>query len=515
MSNWKNKVGKIALATAVTGGLLAGCSQGEKPGSSSDAKEDGVVLGQKEVTLNMMTFSHTNWPYKEDWPVYRYLKEKTGISFKVQPVMNDYSTTMNLAISSGEVPDLMMVNSLSAANTHGESGAFINFFDHLDQMPNYKKFLDEHPEVKASILSPDGKNYFLPLYGLEQQSRRSWLYRDDVFKKHDLKPPTTYDELYTVAKKLKELYPDSYPLAVFNGLSPLINMAPAFGTHSDFYYDEAKKEWRYGPTEDNYKLMVSYMNRFYKEGLVAPDFMAHKRKQFNDLLLQNKAFIASDYIGIMDELPLTLGEKASAFSLDYMNPPVGSPEGKSQNMLAGFMGDGFAIASKSKERDLLLKYVDFLFSEEGIELVTWGKEGETFKTENGVRKFNEDYKEFGDLRKKTGLATTGAHFVLDMKAYDSLYSPKMREAMKKIGNHETKAQPRLSYTNEENEVLSMVGATVKKYREEQVAKFILGQKSLDEWDAYVKESNQLGVQKVLDVHKGAHDRTLKFLNEAK
>ena len=90
-------------------------------------------------------------------------------------------------------------------------------------------------------------------------------------------------------------------------MSPLVNMAPAFNTNSSYYYDFEKKEWRYGPTEDNYKKMVEYMNKFYAEGLVAPDFMAHKRKQFNDLLLQNKSFIASDYIGIMDELPLMLG----------------------------------------------------------------------------------------------------------------------------------------------------------------------------------------------------------------
>ncbi|ETT69492.1 family 1 extracellular solute-binding protein [Paenibacillus sp. FSL H8-457] len=508
---WNRKLGLAALAAVLTGALLSGCS---KDNAANEGNHESADTG-KEITLEMMTFSHTNWPYKENWPIYKYLKEETGISFKVQPVMSDYTTTMNLAISSGEIPDLMMVNSLNAANTHGASGAFVDYFEHLDQMPNYKKFLDDHPEVKAAILSPEGKNYFMPLYGLEQQSRRSWLYRDDIFKKHNLTPPTTYDELYTVAKKLKELYPDSFPIAVFNGLSPLVNMAPAFNTNSSYYYDFEKNEWRYGPTEDNYKKMVEYMNKFYAEGLVAPDFMAHKRKQFNDLLLQNKSFIASDYIGIMDELPLMLGDASSEFSLDYMVPPIGTPDGKSHNVFAGLQSDGFAVAANSKERDRLLQYLDFLFSPEGIELATWGREGETFTTENGVRTFNDDYKEFGDLRTKTGIATIGAHIVLDMTAYESMYSPKMREAMKIAPDHETKPQPRLAYTNEENEVLSMVGETVKKFHEEQIAKFILGQKPMDEWDTYVQEVNKLGVQQVLDVHQSAYERTQKFLNEAK
>ena len=113
--------------------------------------------------------------------------------------MSDYTTTMNLAISSGEIPDLMMVNSLNAANTHGESGAFVDYFEHLEQMPNYKKFLEDHPEVKAAILSPEGKNYFMPLYGLERIQAVMALQRRYI-QKHNLTPPTTYDELYTVAK---------------------------------------------------------------------------------------------------------------------------------------------------------------------------------------------------------------------------------------------------------------------------------------------------------------------------
>ena len=32
-----------------------------------------------------------------------------------------------------------------------------------------------------------------------------------IFKKHNLKAPETYEELYNVCKQLKALYPDSYP----------------------------------------------------------------------------------------------------------------------------------------------------------------------------------------------------------------------------------------------------------------------------------------------------------------
>ena len=36
--------------------------------------------------------------------------------------------------------------------------------------------------------------------------------RVDVFEKNGLEVPKTYDELYESCKKLKEIYPDIYPI---------------------------------------------------------------------------------------------------------------------------------------------------------------------------------------------------------------------------------------------------------------------------------------------------------------
>ena len=47
----------------------------------------------------------------------------------------------------------------------------------------------------------DGKIYYTPGTGREGKTRRrAWLYREDIFKKHNLKVPETFDELYEVCK---------------------------------------------------------------------------------------------------------------------------------------------------------------------------------------------------------------------------------------------------------------------------------------------------------------------------
>ena len=56
--------------------------------------------------------------------------------------------------------------------------------------------------------SADGKIYSAPSYGSPTAfgNMRTWMYRKDIFEKHGLQPPETYEELYQVCKKLKELY---------------------------------------------------------------------------------------------------------------------------------------------------------------------------------------------------------------------------------------------------------------------------------------------------------------------
>jgi putative aldouronate transport system substrate-binding protein len=52
---------------------------------------------------------------------------------------------------------------------------------------------------------------------------------------------------------------------------------------------------------------------------------------------------------------------------------------------------------------------------------------------------------------------------------------------------------------------------VKKYREESFSKFVLGTRSLGEWNKYVEEINALGVQKLIDTY----DAALKRVEQAK
>ena len=496
------------LSVTLLGTALWGCSSDSSSSSEGQAKQGSGE--SKPLTLKMATQNHPIWPYNKNWAGYKYVEDQTKIHLDVQtPPGNDYEAAVNLIVSSGEMPDFMLVPNVAAANRYGQKGAFEDISKYFDKLPNFKKYLQARPELQAAIVSADGKYYFFPNSGLEKQLRQSWLYREDIFKKHGLAVPKNYEELGGVLKKLKELYPDSYPLTFFNKLDAIGRIAANFNTSAAQYYDYDKKEWRYGPIEDNYKTLVEYMNKFYKAGYIPPDFMAHQRKQHQDLFAQNKSFITADAIGLIDEYTEPLGKAVPGFQLSYMPPPAGGPNGVQKMPYEGLETRGFAVASTTKNMDAVLRYFDFMYSDEGIRTASWGKEGETYTVENGKNKFKPEFTSFADLRIKTGIITPGSYAAMDFDAYVDLSSAPLKSAFQTVESYETKPQPRPALNESEIEILSTVGEAVTKHRDENIAKFIIGQRNLSEWDQYVEEAKKLGVQKVLDVYKTAYERTLK------
>ncbi|SDC63762.1 putative aldouronate transport system substrate-binding protein [Paenibacillus sp. UNCCL117] len=508
----------LALAVGVT--ALAGCSGESKEPETVNKGTDSpgqVSAAPGKKTFTFLNYSNPSWPYSKDWPVWKYLEEKTGVTLEVQtPPGGKMEDALSLTMASGTLPDLMFTQTKATADKYGQQGALVNILDHVNDMPNFKKWMEKYPAAAQSAIASDGKMYVLPNQGIGETNRMIWMYREDIFKKHGLQQPATWDELYTTLKKLKELYPDSYPLTFRNGLRYLQNFGASFDVVATLsldvpsvYYDAASKDWKYGPTQDNFKTLITYMNKFYKEKLIPPDFLTVDTKIWQDMMSTNRGFVTLDYIGRIDFYNSALRKDNPDFNLSFMAPPAGWTGGPQKNAFTQVSEEGLMISSKSKNTKDIVKYLDFFFTEEGKTLVSWGKEGETFKTENGKKVFIGDYKDVSDLRKKTGLSSDGAYAWFDYDAHISLASPELKKAYEQVGKYDNTQQPKPAFTAEEQEILSTVGDALNKNRDENLSKFILGNRSLAEWDGFVEEQKKLGIDKILSVYKQAYDRMLK------
>jgi putative aldouronate transport system substrate-binding protein len=502
----------IALSATLAVSVLAGCSGKEEAspsGSTGDTGSKTEVI--KKQTFKMLVESHPSWPYSRDWPVWKMIEEKTGATFDVQVPSGKIDDALSLTVASGEMPDIMYTLDKKLADKYGQQGALVNILDYVDKMPNFKKWLTKYPDEAQNSLAADGKMYIFPNEGISETNRNIWMYREDLFKQHNLQIPKTYDELYTVLKKLKELYPNSYPFAFRFGanLQIMRNLSTNFVTNDDFYYDFDKKVWKYGPIEDNYKTLVTYLNKFYKEGLMPPDWLTTDVKQWQDLVSTNRTFVTVDYIGRIDNFNTPLRKDNPKFTMAFMAPPSGIAGAPQKNPFTHFKISGMMVASTSKKIDDLMKALDFYYSEEGRTMLSWGKEGETYKVENGKKKFIENYVDVGDLRKKTGVSTNGAYTWFDYDAHLSLATPELQQTYVEARKYDAKLDPEPPMTEKEMEVMSTTYAAIVKHRDQNISKFILGERNIAEWDKFVEEQKKLGVDKVIDVHKAAYERTLK------
>jgi len=75
--------------------------------------------------------------------------------------------------------------------------------------------------------------------------------------------------------------------------------------------------------------------------------------------------------------------------------------------------------------------------------------------------------------------------------------------------HPEKVLPVLKYTNDEAEKLAEIQENVLTYVKQSLAEFVTGNRPLSDWDNYLSDLENMGLQEWLDVAQTAYDRIEK------
>ena len=490
------KVITFIVLTLVLPGLMVACSN-----ESSTAGSDG-----ERPTIEFYTNEHPSWPTNEEWLVWDLMEEGGNMNMDLTIAAEPYQESLNLVIASGELPDLISIPDYATGNRYGGQGALVNLLEHIDEMPNLQKWMDQFPDAARAALSHDGKMYVSPNIGIGETNRMLWLYRKDIFEEHNLKVPENWNELHTVLQELKKIYPESYPLGFRNGTDKIRNFASNFGTDWDYYYDNEKDEWRYGPIEDNYFVMVEYLNKFYKEGLIPSDFLSIDTAQWQELMSANTSFITQDYISRIDMFNVANRTENPDYTLVNMPPPAGFPGGEQLDYSAHTQQRGYSISVTSDHIDTVVQFIDWTFSEEGRDALSWGVEGETYTEENGEKIWIKDYTSPSELRTETGISLYSTYSWFDYDSHMKLFSDEVKKAYEENPQYDAPIVPVPAFSEEEQELIAIQGEAITKHRDEEIAKFIIGDRDLSEWEAFVQEVQNLGVEEIVDIYDAAYTR---------
>lgn len=508
------KLAAFILALVMIFALTA-CTGGKQ---QTVANSDSLT---KNDVIKLVTVSSSSWPYREDWKVWDYIEEGSGVTLDVTAILTDPDTKYSIMFASPEtLADVVAFTSKPGTDGYAIQGALIPFEDVAEHMPNYNAWVktlseEDYANNVAARKSYDGKIYYSPVIGRElSQNVRAWLYRKDIFEKHNLKIPATFDELYDVCKELKAIYPDSYPFSLRSAFNHINGSGPSWKEYwtAEFYYDFNEGKWCYGAIEDTMRDVTEFYKKMVSEKLMPSDFMTIDNTTWQELITTDRGFIFPDYQTRIDFFNSIARKAKPSFDLKAMVPPVADAE-NGVPMVNKYNVDptGVVICNTGDEGKIATaaKFVDWLYTDEAYELLSWGKEGETYEIVDGKKKYILD--DAGTQANTLyGFGTYGTFVRMDPDAILAFESEDISAGRDMVIEHTMPyANPTLylAFNEEENKFIDDYKPALVSYTNEMFTKFILNQEPISNFDSFVETlKRDFYVDELLEVYESAYAR---------
>ncbi|GIP04835.1 extracellular solute-binding protein [Paenibacillus sp. JNUCC32] len=537
-----NKLAKMLVLGLALLMVFSGCSNNSK---KTDTHEENQEVMRFSVTLPANGVDNPNSLVGKEWHkrMEAYMGKKVEIEYNYIP-SSEYDEKVKLMIASDDLTDFFVTPLFYDTTEMAEQGQLLELGQYKDLMPNYMNYIGKVKNGMKRVTDAEGnmftfKETSTPRFPEDRGMliQNTSAYRYDVFEANNIKIPETLDEFYGAAKKLKELYPDKYPVATkWNSLRSLFS---ANHIRDEIFWDGEK--YVYGVLDEGYKDALQFANKLYAEKLLDPEYTIDtddtlKRKALNgdNLMWLTQWFTTpAEYTRTADD------GKIFAVSLYPDNPKYGKAWQEVVNGNTPDLGWGvYGVSSKVKNPEELIKFIDYQYSDEMIQLITWGIEGTTYTIgEDGVPTFVDSLKTAKDPwleGDKYGMRASrnhnpGLQMVSDARAFVdfaatdyTVFNGKYEEVPIEKAEFLTSlpmpendyvpswlSEPSIQLTGSESQRVSEIMNPIKTFVTEEQAKFVAGKNSFDNWQAFIDNVKKMGnIDEALKIYNDAAQRAL-------
>lgn len=507
--------------------LLTGCSGGNGGKVVTDFKFDGYPMEDTPKLTYWMGINSNMSLVVDNAGKTEFAKElakRTGVDVEyIHPAAGQESTAIGLLVASGDMPD-MIEYSWTSYNGGGkkniDEGTIIALNDYIDEYaPNFKKYLEENPEIDKMIKTEDGTYYCFPFIRSEDRLLISAgpLYRRDWAKDAGLSAPKTTDDIEKILKAYKDKGVKK-PLSITSG--NLGNFMMNFSTRESFYYQDGKVV--YGPLTDQYKKAVTTFNKWFKEGLLDNNYVSVDDNTIKSQILngetgmayasgggglgtwldtmeaQNKPF---DMVGFTYTAKGEVGAKDAYYHVDSNYPGYGS----------------VAITTSCENPAAAVAWLDYGYSEEGNKLYNFGIEGVSYEVKDGECVFTDLINKNPDGLTQASAMTmylrssTAGPFVQDVGYINQFYSKENQQQtldawLADVSDVKKNNLPKYIMTDEETEEYAEIMTEVDSYVLAERDKFVTGKQSLDSFDKFIDGLKKLDIERAIEIVQAACDR---------
>lgn len=532
-----------ATADAPADTPAAEASTGE-PQAASDVAWPENALGNVELPLTDEEVTLTMWmgvnpnvlkiteDIGNDCALWNELAVRTGVRLDFTVVNPDTeSEKFNLMVASNDLSDI--ISNATTLYTNGGEAAVADeiLIDHLPYLteeltPQICKLMEAYPDAVPEALTESGWLAGMPQLSMQTETTQTFgpLIRKDWLDELGLEVPETYDELYEVLKAFKEkkgadaaLLLNYAGTGINNGLVQGygINGLVADAANSEPFY-QVDDTVMYGPIQPEFKEYLTMVNKWYSEGLIWQDFMSYTDFQNppTDVILADRTgvfYAEVTYIATLEDASNTEGFELVAI------PDLVLEKGDTipfQEERAYAASTPWSISTQCDYPELAMQFCNYMYTDEGAVLCNYGIEHESFEyNEQGLPVFTDVVLNNPDMATTVALfmyCMDRGPFYRDETREQSGYTQAQREASSIWTSNLTvgRGMGSTSLNTEESESVNEFYGDIKTYIEQSVLEFIIGNRDIAEFDAFVEHIEEMGIDEVTACYQDAYQRYL-------
>lgn len=547
----------LGMAAAMTAMSMTACSStgGQENSSSQESSQAGQSASQassvsdsagaaepettgisyplestEKLTLGMTLPGEWSDRFEKwtDLPIGKAIVEETGVDLEMVHVENN--TAMQLLMSSGELPDIIVFNFQS-----NYSGAEIKAIEDGIIWPMDAEFLQENAPDYWEVLnsnedymkgSTNQQNQVFGFTFIMGDDRLKTGYgltvRDDWCRQLDLDVTQidTPEEFHDMLSRFKKELNVEIPMTITaDNLKELLEYgvitSPFDLVTRDVYQVDGKVHIGYA--EPQYRDVLAYLNQLYAEGLLDPNFSTTDKATVTANMLSGTSGVSAGALGGGIGTWLQTNRDVEDYSLAGLHNLVKNDGEKS---MYGFyktdvIGKTAVITTSCKNRELAAQFLNYGYTDAGHMTYVFGIEGESYTMENGEPVYtdyimkNPDGLTVKKAMSEYTLSWDNGPFVQDIRQKEQTGTsfPAQLDAWE-IWDDTTVADyflPKIAIAQEDLAEYSSLKSDIATYVNEMTIKFVRGTESLDNFDAYLANLESMGVNRLIEIIQAATD----------
>lgn len=441
----------------------------------------------------------------------------SGVDLKTNNGSENFHSIMQMQV----LPDLIG-GQISDIYKYVPDGAFLPLNTLIDNFaPNIKAVFEQYPEVVSLITTDDGEIYCIPFIN-DQLSTRGWFIRQDWLDNLELEMPTNFNEFEEVLYAFRDNDPnnngiaDEIPLFARNTTdnNKIASYLQIFGINSFFHVKDGKVQ--VGTYTNEYKNAMQGVAKWFEDEIVFLNELNINDNTRDYLLKNDLSGVTFDWIASTSNYNNTIDY--DDFSLQPMifsdiNGEIWTAYSKDRAT-----GYGWSISLDNKRPIASIKYMDFLFSQKGRELTTYGVEDVNFYYNlQNIPTYTEQMLE-GNTSIMTKINAQGGSIEAMAYFYDSSYEYNLmnqsgKDAFDMYNQITTQNRiPQVNFTAEELAIINSVYPICEQYILDKTHEWVYNSILIEEeFEEYMNTLKELGMDKVIETYQSAYNRLLKNL----